>query len=225
MTNEVSLQTHPWITADHLRRLAVVYMRQSTEEQVQKNTGSTQYQRDLATVARDYGWPKSQITIIDEDLGRSGSTTEKRTGLERLQEMIEADQVGAVFVANISRIGRQVLHVEMFRLKAALHNTLLYSDGRFTNPADPNDTVFSQMTAMFAQFENRKRAEVMMQSRISKARRGEVVSRLPVGWIKGLDGKYDYDPETKIRFEQSSIRFGKSGRSAGQSRHLLEPES
>ena len=50
---------------------------------------------------------------------------------------------------------------------------------------------------MFAQFENRKRAEVMMQSRMSKAKRGEVVSRLPVGWIKGPDGKYGYDPETK----------------------------
>ena len=64
--------------------------------------------------------------------------------------MIEADQVGAVFVANISRIGRQVLDVELFRLWAAFHNTLLYSDGQFSNPGDSNDTIFSQMTAMFA---------------------------------------------------------------------------
>ena len=191
MNTEAIVQTHTWITPDHLRRLAVVYMRQSTDEQVQRNTGSTQYQRDLAAVAQDYGWPESQIKVIDEDLGKSGSTTERRTGLERLHGMIEADQVGAVFVANISRIGRQVLDVEFFRLSAALHNTLLYSDGRFINPADSNDMIFSQMTAMFAQYENRKRAEVMMQSRLSKARRGEVVSRLPVGWVKGPDGRYD----------------------------------
>jgi Recombinase len=49
---------------------------------------------------------------------------------------------------------------------------------------------------MIAHFENRKRAEVMAQSRITKARRGEAVSKLPVGWIKGPDGKYDFDPET-----------------------------
>ena len=136
MSTNTATQNHPAITPDHLRRFAVVYMRQSSEEQVQKNTGSTQHQRNLADIAREYGWLDSQIRIIDEDLGKSGATTERRTGLQRLHEMIEADQVGAVFVANISRIGRQVLDVEFFRLRAAFHNTLLYSDGRFINPAD-----------------------------------------------------------------------------------------
>ena len=76
-----------------------------------------------------------------------------------MQEMIDADKVGAVFVANISRLSRQVLDVEIFRVRAALHKTLLYFDGRFVNPADSNDTIVSQLTAMVAQYENRKRAE------------------------------------------------------------------
>jgi hypothetical protein len=62
------------------------------------------------------------------------------------------------------------------------------------NPADSNDTIVAQITAMVAQFENRKRAELMMQSRLAKAKRGEVVSKLPAGWIKAADGKYAYDP-------------------------------
>ena len=151
----------------------------------------------MAGVARSYGWPDSQIEIIDDDLGKSNSSSEGRAGWHRLQRMIEAKQVGAVFVANISRLSRQVLDFEVFRLRAAVHNTLIYTDGRFINPADSNNTIVAQMTAMVAQFENRKRAEVMMQSRMSKAKRGEIVSRLPVGWIKGPDGKYDYDPETQ----------------------------
>ena len=114
-----------------------------------------------------------------------------------MQEMIDADQVGAVFVANISRLSRKVLDFELFRVRAELHKTLLYFDGRFVNPADSNDTIISQVTAMVAQYENRKRAEISLNSRLAKAQRGEVVSRLPVGWVKGLDKRYYYDPETE----------------------------
>ena len=196
MKNEEITQTHPLITPDHLRRLAVVYIRQSTEEQVRENTGSTEFQRNLAAVARSYGWPEFQIQIIDEDLGRSGSSSERR-GWVRLQSMIAAEQVGAVFVWNISRLSRQVLDFEIFRMLAAAHKTLLYTDGRLVDPADSSDTIFSQITAMIAHFENRKRTEVMSQARLAKAKQGAVVSALPVGWIKGADGKYDYDPESK----------------------------
>jgi DNA invertase Pin-like site-specific DNA recombinase len=143
------------------------------------------------------GWPDSQIIIIDDDLGKSGSTTIGRIGWQRLEGMIEADQVGAVFAANISRLARNVYDFEVFRMRAALHRTLLYSDGRLTDPANSNDTFSAQIFAMVAAFENRKRAELMMQSRLTKAKKGEVVSKLPVGWIKGPDGKYDYDPATR----------------------------
>src|SRR4051794_20729310 len=78
-TNRFSL-----ITPKHLRRLAVIYIRQSSETQVRQNTGSTEYQRSLAAVAQSYGWPDSQIVVLDEDLGRSGSTTQGRNGWERL---------------------------------------------------------------------------------------------------------------------------------------------
>ena len=98
---------------------------------MRENTGSTEFQRGLNEVALSYGWPDSQIDIIDDDLGKSGSTIEGRKGWERMQEMIEAGQVGAVFVANISRLSRQLLDFEVFRVRAALHNTLLYFDGRF----------------------------------------------------------------------------------------------
>jgi DNA invertase Pin-like site-specific DNA recombinase len=88
------IQTHPPVTPDHLRRLAVVYIRQSTERQVLEHTGSTDSQRNLTTVARSYGWPDSNIQTIDEDLGITGSSSEARTGWQRLQMMIAAGQVG-----------------------------------------------------------------------------------------------------------------------------------
>jgi DNA invertase Pin-like site-specific DNA recombinase len=197
MNRAITNRIHAAISADHLRRLAVIYVRQSTLEQVRDNTGSATYQKNLTAVAQSYGWPDSRIVIIDDDLGKSGCSTEGRTGWQRLQEMIDADQVGAVFAANMSRLSRRLSDFELFRLRAAYHNTILYIDGRFLNPADSNDAAVSQITAMVAQFENRKRAELMMQGRLAKAKRGEVMTRLPLGWIKRFDGQYDYDLAVK----------------------------
>ena len=197
INNELTTQNHPLITPDHLRRKAIIYIRQSTEEQVRENSGSTDFQRSLATVAQSYGWPDTLIETIDDDLGKSGSSTERRVGWQRLQIMIASKQVGAVFVANITRLSRQLLDYEVFRILAAANNTLIVTDGRVVDPADSNDIIFSQITAMVGAFENRQRTKIMSTARMTKAKNGAVVSALPVGWIKTPGGDYDYDPETK----------------------------
>jgi DNA invertase Pin-like site-specific DNA recombinase len=195
--NEPKIQSHPLITPDHLRRLAVIYMRQSTEEQVRDNVGSTEYQRSLAAVARAYGWADCNILIIDEDLGITGSSPERRTGWQRLKMMVGAKQVGAVFVVTISRMARQLLDFEVFRLLAAANVALIYTDGRFVDPCDSNDIIFTQIGAMIASYENRQRVKLMSQARLTKARQGAVVSVLPVGRVKDPDGRYSFDPLTK----------------------------
>jgi DNA invertase Pin-like site-specific DNA recombinase len=193
---EPTSETHPLVTPDHLRRKAAVYIRQSSEEQVRENTGSTAFQRSLVTTALRYGWPQSQIEIIDEDLGRSGSSSD-RTGWQRLQTMMSAKEIGIVIVANVARLSRQLLDFEVFRLRAAATNTLLYADGRFVDPADSNDIFYSQLQAMFGSHENRQRVKTMSQARITKAKQGAVVSALPIGWVKGPDETYEKDLETK----------------------------
>jgi DNA invertase Pin-like site-specific DNA recombinase len=195
-SNEPTNQNHPLITPDHLQRLAVVYIRQSSEQQVRDNVGSTELQRGLTAVASSHGWPDSKIQTIDEDLGITGSSSEARTGWRRLQIMMAAGEVGAVFCATISRLSRQLHDFELFRRIAQENNTIIYTEGRFVDPNDSNDILFSQITAMLASHENRQRVRLMSQARITKAKQGEMVSVLPVGWIKGSDG-YNYDPETK----------------------------
>src|SRR5215470_9341039 len=113
--SELAFKSHPLVLHDHLRRKAVIYIRQSSEEQVRENTGSTDFQRSLAAVAQSYGWAVSLIETMEEDLGRSGSSSEGRTGWQRLQLMVAAKEVGAVFVATISRLSRQLLDFEVFR--------------------------------------------------------------------------------------------------------------
>jgi DNA invertase Pin-like site-specific DNA recombinase len=129
-------------------------------------------------------------------LGITGSSSEGRTGWRRLQIKMAAGEVGAVFCFTISRLSRRLLDFELFRQIAAENNIIIFTEGRFVDSNDLNDILFSQITAMLASHENRQRVRLMSQARIAKAKQGEMVSVLPVGWIKGSDG-YDYDPETK----------------------------
>src|SRR5215470_12474988 len=145
MNTKPTNETHALITPEHLRRRAIVYYRQAGAD---RNTSSMVYQRSLADVARSYGWTDTLIEIIDEDWGKSGLSRVERRGLQRLEEMIEADQVGAVFVINVSRLWRQVMEFELFRLRAALHSTLLYTDGRFIDPAGASDRIVSEIVSM-----------------------------------------------------------------------------
>jgi len=195
--NQTATLTHPLISAEHLRRKALVYVRQSSLEQVEKNVGSQAFQRSQEELARLYGWPEDLIEVIDEDLGKSGSTVDRRDGWQKMLKEIAGNTVGAIFVANIARLGRQMLPIEELRLLASYHGTLLWLDNRFYDPSDPNDTVLTQVTASFAQYENKKRSEHMTKARMAKAWQGAVVSILPVGWIEIANGKYDYDPAVK----------------------------
>ena len=129
-------------------RVAVVYWRHRSEHEVDQNTGPAERQRRLAEVARRYGWSDSQIEIIDDDVGRSRSSAETLPGWQRLQDMIDANQVGAVFVATISRLSRRVMEFELFRLRAALRNTLLYTDGQFIDLAGARDRIVSEIVSM-----------------------------------------------------------------------------
>lgn len=198
-TNQAATLSHPLITPEHLARKVIVYLRQSSPEQVEKNTGSQAFQRSQEDLARAYGWPEDLIDVIEDDLGKSGSTVDRRSGWQQMLREIAANMVGAVFVANISRLGRQMLPIEELRILASHHGTLLWLDNRFSDPSDPNDTVLTQITASFAQYENKKRTEHMTKARMAKARQGSVVSLMPVGWIKTPNGKYDYDPAVKDR--------------------------
>src|SRR4051812_25509182 len=105
-TNKVANYTHALITPDHLKRKSAVYCRASAKRQIR--TG----QLTLIAVARSYGWPHSRIEIIDDDLATPGSSSGQRSGWLRLQVMIDADMVGAVFVTTISRLARKIHEVE-----------------------------------------------------------------------------------------------------------------
>jgi DNA invertase Pin-like site-specific DNA recombinase len=112
-------------------------------------------------------------------------------------DLISANLVGAIFVVDISRLARNTLDLLNFITACIRHDVLLIVGGRIMDPQDSQDLFFSQITGAVAEYENRLRVTRMQEARRNKAKRGEIVSLLPVGWVRGPDGAYDYDPETK----------------------------
>src|SRR5688500_15758248 len=92
------------IGASHLQRLAVVYVRQSTTQQVLEHGESTRLQYALADRARTLGWPEERILIIDDDLGKSASSAEGREGFARLVAEVGLDHVGIILGIEMSRL-------------------------------------------------------------------------------------------------------------------------
>jgi DNA invertase Pin-like site-specific DNA recombinase len=121
------------ITASHLSRAAVIYVRQSTLAQVERNTESTARQYDLASRARQLGWPREAVRVVDGDLGVSGSVTGQRDGFEGMVAEVALGQVGIIVALEVSRLARD--NADWYRLLGAPRGAA-YScgDGRAPPP-------------------------------------------------------------------------------------------
>src|SRR5262249_51344479 len=90
----------------HLEKLAIVYVRQSSQAQVLEHRESTARQYAFADQAVAFGWPRERVLTIDEDLGKSGRSAEGRSGFQRLVTEVTLNHVGMVFGLELSRLAR-----------------------------------------------------------------------------------------------------------------------
>jgi len=125
--------SEPKITTAHLRRAAMIYVRQSTMAQISRNRESTARQYDLVARATELGWPRSAVRVIDDDLGVSGASTQGRTGFAELAAQVGLGQVGIVLALEVSRLARN--NADWYRLLGAPRGAV-YScgDGRAPPP-------------------------------------------------------------------------------------------
>lgn len=189
---------HPFFTPERLRKRCIVYVRQSTMVQVRENWGSTMLQREQQiALARSFGYPESHIDVIDEDLGRSGKSADHRTGWQEMLRRLVTGTYSAVFTTNIARLSREMGDFEELRVIAKLYDVILVVDGRPADPRDPNDTVLLHVQAALAQHDNHSRAQALSSARRAKARTGCVVYPMPIGWVKGSDGSFEFDPAVR----------------------------
>jgi len=187
------------IQADHLSRQAIVYIRQSTPKQVQLNQESTRRQYQLVDRAHEWGWPRPLIKVIDEDLGLSGASSHQRLGFQRLVAAISQDEVGLVLVTEISRLSR--LNSDWHRVieLCAVFSTLIADADGLYDPRDPNDRLLLGLKGTLYAAELHILRARMRENLLNKARRGELVLRLPVGYRRLVDNTVVLEPDEQVR--------------------------
>ena len=127
------------IRAFHRERLAVVYVRQSTVQQVLDHQESTRLQYGLVNRAQALGWAADRILVIDEDLGKSGASAQGRTGFQRLVSEVSLDHVGIIFGVEMSRLARSNKDWHQLLELCALFHTLIADLDGIYDPVQYND--------------------------------------------------------------------------------------
>jgi DNA invertase Pin-like site-specific DNA recombinase len=183
----------------HLRRMALVYVRQSTAKQLLRHPESTRRQYQLAERAAALGWAGPRIQVIDDDLGQSGAHSTGREGFQRLVAAISLGEVGLVLVTEVSRLSRLNSDWQRVLELCAVFETLLADDDGLYDPRDPNDRlVLGLKGTLFAAELHILRAR-MRGGLLNKARRGALALRLPVGYRRLRDGTVVLEPEAQVR--------------------------
>ena len=187
------------VTAAHLRRAAVVYVRQSTLAQVDRNRESTARQYDLVARAERLGWPRSAVRVIDDDLGVSGASTTGRSGFAELAAQVGLGQVGIVLSLECSRLARN--NADWYRLLdlAGMTDTLIADADGVYHPGLFNDRLLLGMKGTMSEAELH-----ILRARLdggirNKAARGELRRGLPVGLVWGeADGQIRWHPDEAV---------------------------
>src|SRR5260221_3169995 len=190
---------HAKITASHLSRQAVVYLRQSSAAQVEHNRESTERQYALASKARDLGWPAERVVVIDEDLGLSGSGAVARSGFARLTAEVALAHVGLVLGLEVSRLARN--NAEWYRLidLAGLTDTLIGDADGLYHPALFNDRLLLGLKGTMSEAELHVLRARLNGGIRNKAARGELRRGLPVGFVWGdTDGEVRFHPDEAV---------------------------
>ena len=178
------------IAPSHLNRNAYIYIRQSTEHQVRENIESQQRQYELVDLAKQYEWNEHSIIVIDDDLGRSGSSTTGRTGFAKLVADVALKKAGIIFGLEVSRLARNNKDWYQLLDLCSLTATLIADTDGIYDPSSFNDRLLLGLKGTMSEAELYMIKSRMLQGLYHKAKKGELKFKLPVG--------YQFDPDDKI---------------------------
>jgi DNA invertase Pin-like site-specific DNA recombinase len=208
------------ISAAHLERLAVVYVRQSTIAQVRQHTESTQRQYALVEEAQRLGWPSARVEVIDDDLGLSGRTADGRSGFRELVGRVCVGEVGAILGLEVSRLARSSADLQRLLELARLTDTLVIDADGIYDLADFNDRLLLGLKGTMSEAELHLLAGRLQGAKRAAAERGELRFPLPVGFVYDDEGQTVIDPDEQVRaavadlfaaFEQTGSAYGVVG--------------
>jgi DNA invertase Pin-like site-specific DNA recombinase len=200
------------VRAEHLRRDAYLYVRQSTLRQVLENTESTERQYALRDRAVALGWPRERVIVIDSDLGQSGADAD-RTGFQRLVAEVGMGRVGLVLGLEVSRLARNCSDWHRLLELCALADTLILDEDGLYDPQQFNDRLLLGLKGAMSEAELHLLRARLRGGILNKARRGELRLPLPIGFARDTQGRTVLDPDRQV---QGAVRrlfevFGQTG--------------
>jgi len=185
------------VTARHLQRKAMLYIRQSSPQQVVHHQEGRLLQYAMKERLQLLGW--SEIEVIDEDLGRSASGTVARSGFERMVAEVSLDRVGAVAAREVSRFARNSRDWQQLVEMCRVVDTLLIDQEAIYNPRLSNDRLLLGLKGSLNEYELDLLRQRAQEARREKARRGELIVVPPVGYVQGEEGVYEKDPDRRVQ--------------------------
>ena len=198
------MESNRKVKPEHLERNAYLYVRQSTLRQVMENTESRRRQYDLRHRAVALGWPDERIVVIDNDQGQSAASAVDREGFQKLVGEVGTGRAGLVMGLEVSRLARNSSDWHRLLEICAVTGTLILDEDGLYEPTVFNDRLLLGLKGTMSEAELYQLRARLVGGILSKARRGELRIRLPVGFIYDKQEQVVFHPDKQI---QESIRM------------------
>lgn len=189
----------------HLEQLAIVYIRQSSMQQVHRNQESTKIQYGLVRLAQQLGWAADRIDVIDDDLGVSGASAIGREGFQRLLTEVALDHVGLIVGVEMSRLARSNKDWHQLLELCARFGTLIADLDGLYDPSHYNDRLLLGLKGTMSEAELHILRQRLLQGKLHKARRGELGVPVPTGYLRQASGEVVLDPDEEVQLAVRTV--------------------
>jgi DNA invertase Pin-like site-specific DNA recombinase len=196
------------ITTAHRAKLAYVYVRQSSPGQVRHHQESTALQYRLVERAALFGWPRERVRVIDDDLGKSGTSSRDRQGFQTLIAEVGLGKAGLVMSLDASRLARNNRDWHQLLELCSLFGVLIADGERLYDPAAYHDRLLLGLSGIMSEAELHQIKIRLHQGERQKAARGELRLPLPAGLIHNRDGSVTFNPDEEVQ-ERLRLVFAK----------------
>src|SRR5687767_3620211 len=201
------------VTARHLSRKAVVYIRQSHPHQVLSNQESLRLQYALCQRARDLGWQEIDVEVVDADLGLSGAAADHRRGFKDLIARVTLGEIGIILSYDVTRLARNCSDWYPLLDLCGFRQCLIADRDGVYDSGSANGRLLLDRKGTISEVELHTMRGRLTAGLLNKAGRGELAMMLPAGLVRDATGVVAKDPNREVqeRIAQAFTRFLKSG--------------
>ena len=183
----------------HLTRRAVIYVRQSSQHQVLNNTESQRLQYAMKQRACELGWHEQDVAVVDDDTGRSATTTAGRLGFQQLAAQVALGEIGVILAYEATRLARNCTHwYQLLDLCGHAGCLIADRDGVY-DPGSVNGRLLLGLKGAISELEMHTLRGRLIAGIVSKAERGELALTLPTGLMRRDDGVVEKHPDQEVR--------------------------